>query len=137
MKKIFLNLFILSGLLLATACSSDSDDNDNNAELEGTWRLTAWNVGESYDLNNDGTSSSNLLDEIDCYNNETISFANGVATYMSTSYAEFYFEAGEEGESEGTYFIECEQEIENFNKNVTKIDKKKFQILIVVFVKLN
>lgn len=94
---------------MVTSCSSDNDDNP--IQVEGTWKLTAWNVGESYDLNNDGTASSNLLDEIDCYNNETIVFANNIATYMSTSYADIYFESSEEGES--TYTIECEQEIEN------------------------
>lgn len=113
MKKLFLNLFILTGLVLTTSCSSDDDDNNNSVELEGTWRLTAWNVGESYDLNNDGTASENLLDEFDCLNNETLVFMNGIATYMSTSYLEIYVEFGEGGESDATYTIECELEDED------------------------
>lgn len=113
MKRNFLKLLFILGLVFTVSCSSDDSNNNDGVELEGTWRLTAWNVGESYDLNNDGTSSSNLLDEIDCYENETITFAAGTATYMSTSYADIYFEAGEEGESDDTYIIECEQEIDN------------------------
>ena len=107
------NLFLTLSLFLIVATSCSSDNNDNPTQVDGTWKLTAWNVGESYDLNNDGTASSNLLDEMDCYNNETIVFANNTATYMSTSYADIYFEATGGGSTEGTYTIECEQEIEN------------------------
>ena len=63
MRKLFLNLLAFTFLIVATSCSSDN--NDNPTQVDGTWKLTAWNVGESYDLNNDGTASSNLLDEMD------------------------------------------------------------------------
>ncbi|WP_179008349.1 lipocalin family protein [Winogradskyella forsetii] len=111
MKKIILGLFILTSLSVTTSCSSDDDDN-TSSNIEGTWKLTAWNVsGTSYDLNNDGTVSTNLLEEMNCYNNETIVFNNNVATIMSTSYADIYAELEVGSTSEYMYTIECENEV--------------------------
>jgi hypothetical protein len=112
MKKLILNFFVLTTFVFATSCSSDDDNNDSSVELEGTWKLTAWEVGETFDLNNDGELSTNILDEMDCYDNETIVFGDGVATYMSRSYADIEVEFGEEG-SNPVYTVECEDEFEN------------------------
>lgn len=98
-------------------CNPDGTiDEPEDAELTGTWLLTEWNVDDPEDINNDGTASNNILDEIDCYNNETIVFnADNTGTSMSTSYASFSFiiEAGTTDSYE--YTVECEEEIENSN----------------------
>ncbi|WP_178988932.1 lipocalin family protein [Winogradskyella schleiferi] len=113
MKKFILGLFVLTSLSLTTACSSDDDDN-TSSNIEGAWKLTAWNVsGSSYDLNNDGTASTNLLEEMNCYNNETIVFNNNVATYMTTSYADIYAELVAGSTSDYVYTIECQDEVSN------------------------
>ena len=78
--------------------------------------LTAWLGEEPIDLNNDGTESANFLDEMDCYNNETIVFSNdGTGVAMSTSYAEFTFEIVVGTEDEYTYTIDCINENESTN----------------------
>ncbi len=47
--------------------------------IEGEWKLTAWRVDDGFDINNDGVVSINILDEIDCVNNEVLVFeSNGV-----------------------------------------------------------
>lgn len=82
--------------------------------VEGTWKLTAWNVVEAIDLNNDGNASLNLLDEMDCYNNETLVFnADNTGTSMSTSYADFeiFIEAGTTNSFD--YTINCVEENDN------------------------
>ena len=62
---------------------------DQPTGIEGIWLLTAWNGTEPIDLNNDGTESTNFLEELDCYNNETIVFnADNTGQIFSTSYAE-------------------------------------------------
>lgn len=59
---LFLTLLILS-------CSSDDGGGSNELEGEefiGTWQLMAINVSTAIDANNDGNTSTNLLDEVSC-----------------------------------------------------------------------
>ncbi|WP_299277044.1 hypothetical protein [uncultured Psychroserpens sp.] len=93
-------------------CTNDAEA----TEVEGTWLLTAWLGEEPIDLNNDGTSSANFLDEMDCYNNETIVFNNdGTGVAMSTSFAEITFEIVVGTTDEYSYTIDCIDEVENTN----------------------
>lgn len=108
MRKLVVSLFVLTALVF-TSCESD-DDGSSSSNIQGTWKLTAWNSVESFDLNNDGVASTNLLDEMDCYNNETIVFANNVATAISTSYADITAEIVVGTTNEFNYSIDCEQE---------------------------
>nr|WP_297788857.1 hypothetical protein [uncultured Allomuricauda sp.] len=68
MKNIkFLPVFV-SMFLMMISCSED-DGNEggfSSAELVGTWDLVAVNVSSTVDVNGDGSSSKNLLDEEDC-----------------------------------------------------------------------
>ncbi|MDO5969730.1 hypothetical protein Q4Q35_07910 [Flavivirga aquimarina] len=74
-------LFILCFALLFTSCSVE----DNNISVVGTWKLTARNVVDGFDINNDGTVDTNILNEVDCVNNETLIFeTNGVVSSNKT-----------------------------------------------------
>ncbi len=89
-------------------CMSDGQS-DN---LVGTWKLTAWNGTEPIDLNNDGTESTNFLDEMDCYDNETIVFnADNTGVIMSTSFADIDITI----DTTTTFVVDCIDEIENTN----------------------
>jgi hypothetical protein len=63
MKK----LAFIAVLACSTFVSCNDDDNNTEvntgASLTGTWKLTAFNVAEPFDLNNDGTSSQSLITE--------------------------------------------------------------------------
>lgn len=99
-------------------CSSDGGE---PTEVVGTWLLTAWNGTEAIDLNNDGTDSTNFLDEMDCYNNETIVFnPDGSGIAMSTSYAdiEIFIEAGTTDSYDFT--VTCIEEVENTDMTWTQ-----------------
>lgn len=62
--------------MVSFACSNESYD---STTVEGMWKLTAYNVDNGFDINNDGIKSINILDEIDCANNEFLTFEpNGV-----------------------------------------------------------
>ena len=100
-------------------CTNDTEPTN----VEGTWLLTAWLGEEPIDLNNDGTSSANFLDEMDCYNNETIVFNNdGTGVAMSTSFAEITFEIVVGTTDEYSYTIDCIDEVENTNMTWTQSD---------------
>jgi hypothetical protein len=85
MNKLFFNLMVMLWLVGFTSCSSDDNQVSNSNPLIGVWHLTAWNVEGGFDINNDGTVSSNLLNEIDCARNETLFFDdNGVVSLNTT-----------------------------------------------------
>nr|WP_292965932.1 MULTISPECIES: hypothetical protein [unclassified Allomuricauda] len=68
MKNIASITFCLFSMLFVVSCSED-DSNDNgfsSAELVGTWDLVEVNVSDGVDLDGDGSSSSNLMDEESC-----------------------------------------------------------------------
>lgn len=114
MKKVILSLLAVSALIF-TSCSKDNDDNNSTATIEGTWKLTAWNSTTAYDLNNDGTSNLNLLQEFDCYSNENVVFsANNTAVANSTSYVDITAEITTGTVNEYTYTVDCIQENDFF-----------------------
>ena len=98
-----------------SSASIDALDSCNNSqsvsEIVGTWQLTAWLVQSGLDLNNDGSSNLNLLDEMDCYNNETIEFnTDGTASINSRSFAEIIVEFEVGSTNSFDYFINCIEE---------------------------
>ena len=94
----------------------DCTNEQTTEEIVGTWLLTAWIGEEAIDLNNDGTESINFLDEMNCYENETIVFsADNTGVTMSTSFASFIFDIVVGTTNEYDYTIECEFENENTN----------------------
>jgi len=101
-------------LAVDTLGDCTNDNQQQATDVEGTWLLTAWIGTEPIDLNNDGTESINFLDEMDCYENETIVFnAGGIAVAMSTSFASFIFDIEMGTTNEFDYTVECELENEN------------------------
>ena len=99
----------------------DCTNGQTTEGIVGTWKLTAWIGEEPIDLNNDGVESENFLDEIDCYENETIVFnADNTAVGMSTSFATFMFEIEVGTTNEYDYTIECDFEDENTNMTWTQ-----------------
>lgn len=85
-------------------------DELGNCEIEvvdvvGTWKLVSWNTDELRDIDNDGVVTNNYLDDIDCFDNETILFnADGTGTMFFRSTAEFTFTPTADGED---FFTEC------------------------------
>lgn len=68
MKYFYLVICLL--LLSLASCTKDADDN----VISGTWVLTEWQVETGFDMNSDGVANTNILNEIDCINNETLVF---------------------------------------------------------------
>ena len=61
-------IFVLFSCLIFISCTSDDGNigEPEGLELAGTWVLTEVNVSAAIDTNDDGTTSSNLLNEVDC-----------------------------------------------------------------------
>lgn len=84
MKKIALNLFALTvAATFATGCSTEAINEENSAlnatatvfegqdiqqnQLIGTWNIFSMTADVAVDLNNDGSSSTDLLAETTCF----------------------------------------------------------------------
>ena len=84
MKKIALNLFALTvAATFATGCSTETINEENSSlnatatvfegqdiqqnQLVGTWNIFSMTSDVAVDLNNDGSSSTNLLAETTCF----------------------------------------------------------------------
>lgn len=75
MKKIISILSLLFVVFFFSSCSND-DTLDTNNTVVGEWKLTTWSIDVPINLNDDDIFSYNLLDEINCSNNETFVFEN-------------------------------------------------------------
>ncbi|MEO1485821.1 MAG: hypothetical protein AAFU57_08740 [Bacteroidota bacterium] len=82
-KTIF--AFLAFGLLL-TGCSDDDEGAPNfDAEIAGVYDLVEVNVSQALDIDNDGSSSTNLLDEVTCITGTlTLSENNQYSVSQST-----------------------------------------------------
>lgn len=84
LKRIF---FVLSLLILVFACSLDDGVESippPNFDVIGLWDLVEVNVSPSQDLNNDGTMSTNLINELDCISGTLLIDGDLVWTYEQT-----------------------------------------------------
>lgn len=110
MKRLMGFLFIAT---LLASCSSDDDNGNNGTSLEGNWKLTAFETENAYDLNNDGTASKSVMDETNCYQNETMNFdADGTGEVTFTSYADIQLTLVAGTTNEYEYTVECISETE-------------------------
>lgn len=74
--------------------------------------MTTFNTENAYDLNNDGTASKSVMDETNCYQNETLVFnADGATgTAVNTSYAEIELTLVAGTTDEYEYTVTCVSE---------------------------
>lgn len=85
MKNILSVIGSLSFVLLFMSCSSDDSSEGEqgvDARFVGTWELTEVNVSEAIDTNDDGTTTSNLMTEVDCLRDTLVLTEN--STWSST-----------------------------------------------------
>lgn len=94
-KKIFLLLFVG---VFTLSCSNE--ESEQEVSLIGEWELTEWRIGIEADINNDGVSSFNLLNEIECNSQELITFdaENNISLIVEENPKLFLTENSETGE---------------------------------------
>ena len=110
MKKLL--VFSVVSLFLFS-CSSDDDAPAPVDPIVGTWKMTAFEVENQYDLNNDGTASRELISETNCYQNETIQInEGGAAIANSNSFLTVVGTLVAGTTDQYTYTFTCENEAE-------------------------
>jgi len=74
----------------------------------GAWKLVGWVTNVLRDIDNDGIVTNNYLDEIDCYENETLTFSdNGTGIIFLRSHADISFTLINGPQSGEDFFIDC------------------------------
>ena len=81
MKRILFSTLVFS--FLVSACSNDDSD---VSSVEGVWKLTAYNVADGFDVNSDGIKNINLLNEMECLNNEVLVFESNGSMHSSSTF---------------------------------------------------
>ncbi|WP_298496693.1 hypothetical protein [uncultured Algibacter sp.] len=111
MNKLLLNLCFACILVFFTSCSSDDAQDKNSTAIIGVWKLTAWNVDQGFDINNDGVVNTNLLNEIDCPRNETLFFDDkGIVSLNTTFNPDLDITLLNEEASEYRFNVACDTE---------------------------
>lgn len=107
-------LFLVIALISMSACSDD-EGNNGPSEIEaasGTYVLTELNVNPPQDVNEDGTASTNLLNEMPCISGNLVLRDDG-AYVLNLTAVEVTSITG------GLFFITCSQPItSNSNWNI-------------------
>jgi hypothetical protein len=105
MKRILL-------IILVSICSfACTDEIYDFASVEGEWKLTGYNSVTGFDINDDGVKSVNLLEEIECTNNETLIFdSNGVMSSNNTFNPKIDIALKDGSKSEYVFNVECDLE---------------------------
>lgn len=102
MKK-FLSLMAIA--LVIVACGNDDDSSENSeASIVGAFVLVEMNLEEPIDLDENGTSSSNLLDEAPCFDS-LVTFSANQTYEASSDVLEVFFTSDSEGNESIT--VDC------------------------------
>ncbi len=64
--KSILSFLILSVLFISCSSDDSSDSSDEISPVVGIWSLTELNINIAQDPNEDGTASTNMVDELPC-----------------------------------------------------------------------
>lgn len=116
--KNFFKYLTISLLAISVSCSSD-DDSSSNDSVEGTFRLVSFEIENSIDLDGDGDSSTNLIEETGCYQDETLAFNSGGAGIATTrSFLDVFVVISTDSDGGETFSqtIDCvlEEDVSNF-----------------------
>ena len=112
-----INYLLLLVIFLNVSCSSSGDDNptDNGFNYLGTWELTNLEISIAQDMNNDGIFSTNLKDELVCFqttidvkNDQTFVVTGTKLKYISSTETTVVYECNGTSSDSGTW-----SEVEN------------------------
>ena len=81
-KKLIVNILLIFTLFLSSCSSDDNGDTQIDTAAVGTWLLTELNINPPQDINMDGNTTSNILEELPCATGTIIINEDG--TWSST-----------------------------------------------------
>jgi hypothetical protein len=105
----YLNIINFVFIVLLISCSSDDTTSQSvaNQAIVGNWSRTAINISAAQDVNDDGDSSTNLVDEMNCLT-ATLSFTDDFKWSFQGNEVNVNFITGT------TYYFSCQNTISKF-----------------------
>ncbi|MEM5564440.1 hypothetical protein WNY78_04975 [Psychroserpens sp. AS72] len=128
-KKISLILTI--SFVLLSSCAKE--EVVNQSQVIGEWKLTSYSIGTSFDIDKDGTSHLNLLNEIDCVNNEILKFETSSIVSSNETYNPTINITKSEIDTTYDVNIECAEGVISFATGFSQVDVNTFQFNDNVF----
>lgn len=111
MKKLLL-FYVMSTLLLG--CTSDDDEIPLESFVPGTWKMTNLLLENGYDF--DGVKVIDLVQQVNCYQNETITFnEDGTAVVSTNSFLKVEASLVEGTQNEYTYTADCVDDSDTYS----------------------
>ena len=93
----------------------------------GEWRLINYSIGEAYDINNDGVSHLNLLNELNCENKEVLKFeSTGIVSSIASYNPRLNMSQPDTNESY-VFNIECPEGVIGFATDFEQISDSTFR----------
>jgi len=124
MKNTIKAFFILCLAIAMIACTKS-----DKSKAVGVWQLTTRTTDIPFDVNNDGVFSTNLVDEIDCNDIETLTFEENGTVFSGNEASVImkYFKTADTN-SYGLN-IDCNKEgIISFASSYNEIDEDTIQV---------
>ncbi|WP_298508471.1 lipocalin family protein [uncultured Kordia sp.] len=120
MKRLLL-FYVMTTLLLG--CSSDDDDAIPLEPLvTGTWKMTNAIIEQGIDI--EGMKVLDLLQEVNCYQNETITFnEDGTALVSTNSFLKVEASLVEGTQDEYTYAADCVNDSDTYSATWSIVDR--------------
>ena len=99
LKSIF--LYVLSSLVFVACSDDDGGSTSTEVDIYGTYDLQEVNVSTAVDVNGDGSSSTNLMDEADCISGTLIIRENMTWQFEQTNFTVTSI-------TNNQYYVDCE-----------------------------
>ena len=99
LKSIF--LFVVSMLVFIACSDDDGGSTTTEVDIYGTYDLQEVNVSTAVDVDGDGSSSTNLMDEVDCISGTLIIRENMTWQFEQTNFTVASI-------TNNQYYVDCE-----------------------------
>lgn len=111
--------------MLLNSCGKE--DSKNQSLVIGEWKLTSYSIGDFFDVDKDGTSNLNLLNEINCVNNEILKFETTNVLSSNETYNPIIDIYKSEIDNTYDFNIECADGVIGFATSFSQIDTDTFE----------
>lgn len=120
-----ISLILAVCLVFLNSCAKE--EVKTKSQVIGEWKLASYSIGAAFDVDKDGTSQLNLLNEIDCVNSEILKFETTGILSSNETYNPTIEISKSEIDNTYNFSIECQEGVISFATSFSQIDVDTFQ----------
>lgn len=126
------SLILVICLVFLSSCAKE--EIKIHSQVIGEWKLTSYTIGSAFDIDKDGTSHLNLLNEMDCVNNEVLRFETTSVVYSNETYNPTIDISKSGVDNAYNFNIECSEGIIGFATSFSQVTSNTFQFNDKTFI---